>query len=763
MPDLPMPPLQTQKTPSLAASGQGVTVAVPTNAPQNARDTAEPSKPVSPDNAGVSFKVNSNGHFAGSSPLHSAESFENYCSQVQTRLVEHAHRRAHFLQTAYDRLTRLLHTARSVEDTALYNELWQHRVAVRELMEALNQIANPSSAASPGATASASATSTASAASLPSDSPAPPSGVTPLNADAAGISAVGSSAARDTPPGLQNSGSPAANGAIPPASPAPLPSAKPTTPQEANGSSGHTARLEPAPEPTKGVSAGTVGTPGTNGQAASSGSSTSNIIPNITSNSTSNSTSGLSTSNHSIPGPAPQNYNESAVSAEAALADNAPRQLRHAVRPIVDIEADAARLRDSLVGWERRAPLRSAHSDNNSIEGLNVPNCLRLRAVACRMRRLEEEAGDTEIAEVNELARDIEDILDDAGDEEYTVALDYDIEPLPTAYQWGELAERYEETARAEEAFEWWITHRTMLSVSDVQNLAESVAAIQQRFNRLLFRIGARDPFQQQLFDDLRIWARDAQCYLYSLRPKVPIQELIEKAQTIDEAWEQARTPVKAVEERQQAIEDVVGMVAAPQFGEQEHADEQRLQTALLHCKELRIPLSDRRLRDALLPWATFLEGDERFKELLREINLEWERRQEAGKVEVVEEEPHGAMDELKQELEAVRLVTRGRRCLLLGGTCREENRRKIEEALQLSELVWPSTKPSDPLAKFDTELRHSDIVALLTRFSRKEWKNAQDICARDGKKFVHLTTGYGVAQVVRHFYTQIAPHGTTP
>ena len=86
-------------------------------------------------------------------------------------------------------------------------------------------------------------------------------------------------------------------------------------------------------------------------------------------------------------------------------------------------------------------------------------------------------------------------------------------------------------------------------------------------------------------------------------------------------------------------------------------------------------------------------------------------------------------------ELEAVRQITQGKRCLLLGGTCREENRRKIEEALQLSELVWPSTKPSDPLSKFDTEIRHADIVALLTRFSRKEWKNAQDICAREGKE----------------------------
>ena len=159
-------------------------------------------------------------------------------------------------------------------------------------------------------------------------------------------------------------------------------------------------------------------------------------------------------------------------------------------------------------------------------------------------RRLEEEAGDTEVAEVTELNHDIVRMLDSAGDQEYTVALDYSLDPRPTAYQWSELAERHEETSRAQEAFEWWLANRGVLTVSDVQPLAEAVAAIQQRFNRLLFRIGARDPFQQQLFDDLRAWAKEAQCYLYSLRPKVPIAELVEKAGQLEAAWEQARMPV---------------------------------------------------------------------------------------------------------------------------------------------------------------------------------------------------------------------------
>lgn len=608
------------------------------------------------------------------SPLRSAEAFDNYCSQVQSRLAEHAAQRTHFLQAAFERLTRLLHTARDVEDSTLYNELWQHRVAVRELLEALSQF-GASAVAAPAAPVSA-----------------PPAAINP---------------------GLAESGPASEKSASGPTAPTPPISISPKITNESAPSAPPGPAYPTLPLPAKPL-------------PLQSGSANGHNLRDL--------------------------ETEEERSAPPAPYESAPRPLRHPVRPLIDIETDAVNLRDQLRAWIVGVSLRTENGN------LNVPNCLRLRAFACRQRRLEEEAGDTEVAEVTELSKDIVDILDRAGDEEYTVALDYDVEPLPTAFQWGELAERYEETAKAEEAFEWWIANRAILSVADVQNLAESVAAIQQRFNRLLFRIGARDPFQQQLFDDLRYWAKEAQCYLYSLRPKVPIAELIEKALTIDEAWEQAREPVRAMDERQQSVDAVVDLVAAPGFGANEADDEARLQAALLHCKELRIPASDRRLRDALLPWAAFLENNENFRELLREINLEWERRQDIGRAEAIEEEPSGALDELKAELEAVREVTRGKRCLLLGGTCREENRRKIEEALQLSELVWPSTKPSDPLAKFDTELRHSDIVALLTRFSRKEWKNAQDICARDGKKFVHLTTGYGVSQVVRHFYNQIAP-----
>jgi hypothetical protein len=573
------------------------------------------------------------------SPFRTAESFDAYCSQVQGRLAEYAEKRVHFLQAAYDRLTRLLQAARDVEDTALYNELLMHRVAVRELLESLQSPLQSSVSASPMTSAP-----------MPmSASASPPPG-------------------RPTPP--------------PPRAPRVVDENAPTT-------------------------------------------------------------------------TAPTTEAVTASPSERPAAIVVPRVSRRPSRPLVDIEADAIRLRAEVRDWNNLYPLTVRKEPN-------LPNCLRLRAMACRQRKLEEEAGEIEVPQVTELMEDIIDLMDAANDMAYTAALDDELDPRPHAGQWAEMAERYEEMARAQEAFDWWQRHKSFLKVPDIQGLAEAVAAMQQRFNRLLFRIGATDPFQQAMFDDLRTWAREDQCYLYSLRPKVPMQELIERAATLEASWDRARQPVIEEERRQQVVENVITLVSEPEFGSEPERDERRLHAALAECKNMRIPASDRRLRDALLPWGAFLEDDERFKELLREINLEWERRQEAGRPEEIEDETDSDIDAVQKELAAVREVTRGKRLLILGGTCREENRRKLEAALELRELVWPSTKPSDPLARFDTDIRHSDIVALLTRFSRKEWKNAQDICAREGKKFVHLTTGYGVSQVVRHFYNQIAPEGAT-
>jgi len=583
-----------------------------------------------------------------SSPLRSQESFDAYCAQVQARLAEHAAQRLSFLQSAHERLTRLLHTARAVEDTALYGELWQYRVAAQELLESIKQIPQASGVEAP---------------------PAPPVGSWPTYA--------------------------------PPAKPRPLDHNEVIRP--GGPVSGMRPEMRPGMMPPR---------PGVGMGGAEA-------------------------------------WGPPRTSPEQAVVTT--RLPRRPVRPLADIEEDAMRLREEIREWNTRWPLRTRAGD------LDVPNCLRLRALACRQRRLEEEAGDTEVAEVTDLGKDIVAVMEAAGDNEYTVSLDHNIEPHPTAYQWGEMAERYLEMARAQEAFIWWIRHRGMLQATEAQPLAEAIAAVQQRFNRLLFRIGARDPFQQQLFDELRTWAREAQCYLHSLRPKVPMVELIERASTLEAAWQNARQPIAEEELRRQAVDNVIALVGRQDFGGEPDRDADRLRAAVWECCSLQVASSDRRLREALLPWAVLMEGDERFKEVLSAIHLEWDRRHEMGWPEDAGALAEADLESLNAELEAVRGLTRGKRCLVIGGISREESRRQLEQTLELGELVWPAVRPSDTLSSFEEQIRAADIVALITRFSRKEWQNAAELCVQEGKTFVPLHAGHSVEQIVRQFHEKAA------
>ena len=636
--------------------------------------------------------------FAGSpsgSPLRSTEAFDAYCAEVQQKLAVHAAHRFTFLQSAFDRLSSLLQAAQDVEDIALVGELSHHRVATRELLDAVRRVQG-------GEVSVASAPAPAPAvrpapAVQPQYAPAPP--VQPQYAPAPPVQAQYTPA----PQQVQAPYVPA-----PPAQAPYAPASQAQVPAQP-AASGPFSRPTPVP-----------------------------IVPPV---------SQLSR-RAEVTNPAP------ATSAEAPQAPNVSRAPRRPMRPLIDIEGDAIALRQELKEWAKTHTLNTASGE------LNIPNCLRLRSLACRHRRLEEECGDTEVAEVTELSEDIIDLLDTANDQEYTVALDDELDPRPTAYQWGELADRYNEMARAQEGFEWWQQHRHLLAVSDVQPLAEAVAAVQQRFNRLLFRIGARDPFQQQLFDDLRTWAREDQCYLYSLRPKVPMAELMEKAATLEDAWDRARVPVADEERRQALVESAIALVSEPDFGEHGDHDEDVLREQLWDCKNHRVSASDKRLKEALAPWTSFMETDERFKDMLREVITEWETQLEAGSL--AEGPGESAGDPPAAELTSIRTATSGKKALILGGAPTDASRARFTAALDLAELQWDSPNPNDTLETLAPKIEGVDIVILVTRYSRKEWKGIAELCAKAGKKFGSVASTADLPVTVRHLIKQLVTTTTT-
>src|SRR2546423_760645 len=84
-----------------------------------------------------------------------------------------------------------------------------------------------------------------------------------------------------------------------------------------------------------------------------------------------------------------------------------------------------------------------------------------------------------------------------------------------------------------------------------------------------------------------------------------------------------------------------------------------------------------------------------------------------AGQRAFEEEEERGGkrlapdVEQRRQELLA---LTRGKRCLFVGGHVREEHRQRIQEALELEALEWPETDRFDTNPnEFAAEVRRSD------------------------------------------------------
>ncbi|MCX6382863.1 MAG: hypothetical protein NT023_25845 [Armatimonadetes bacterium] len=564
--------------------------------------------------------------------LQSPEAFRSYADEIQTRLQSNASQRKRFLEGVISRLNDLLGTALAVNDTALYNELWQCRQMAQQmitnLQESLPREVAPRS-------------------EVPVPLIAQPPKLIPLDA-------------------VTN---------MLPYTPTPPP-----------------IREVPYMEPVN---------------------------------------------NYVVHPPyAPQEARPDSTTNEL-------RPPRRSTRPLVDIEADAIRQREQLRIYLDAHPLR------NEAGELSIPHGLQLRSLICRQRKLEEEAGDVEVAEVTDLRNDLWDAMKSAGDTVYTVGQDYTLEVAPTVFQWGELVERYEEMARAFEAFIWWHEHSGDLTLMDVQPLAEAVAAIQGRFNRLLYRVSSRDQFQQQLYEDLRLWAKEAQCYLYSLRPKVPIDELSERASTLDEAWDKARQPVLLADQRLKTLEHLGNLLATSGFGEEPQRDAERLRIVLQRCKELRVPAQERRLRDPLVTWTALMETDDAFRDVLREVCGEWERRMDTQTL-ISAPLLNTALTGLEAEVGKVRSLLQGKVVLMIGGVATEDIKQHLTTLLGAKEILWENHRPTATLEDFEADIRRADAVILLTQYSRKEWLEAQSLCAVDGKLCYRALTVTDFAHFVR-------------
>jgi hypothetical protein len=405
------------------------------------------------------------------------------------------------------------------------------------------------------------------------------------------------------------------------------------------------------------------------------------------------------------------------------------------------------------------ARTEEAEQESPAFEG--TPGLIRLKALLCRQRALQAELAAQEIEHwplrqlLNYLRRRID---DEHGPGHYLIPLRAELWRVE-AWPWQQLADLYEGLAAAYEALDWYDEAAERLNHPERQELLESIAAHQTRLWRHLQTYFPRqnDEHQINLFRDLCAIAEEEDIYLFSLQERCPDDVLAERTEELPLILEQLRVDRETRARREAVLQSLRALISDPDFGTRE-TDPQALSEAVARCRAEGLPASSIALRSLLMDWVALLEDskDRSVQEVARELQRETERRQ-ARKIEAENGDAERPLSENEQaELDAVLAVVRGKRCLFIGGICREESRQRIERELELAELVWPSTNGTESVYKFEPDIQSTDLTVILVRFMRTGWGQARELAVRHGKMFVRLPAGYGLMQVVRQFHRQL-------
>jgi hypothetical protein len=415
-------------------------------------------------------------------------------------------------------------------------------------------------------------------------------------------------------------------------------------------------------------------------------------------------------------------------------------------RPLADLQAELDRLLDEV---ERL--------DDRRLEG--DPGLLRLKALACRQRRIRAEF---QAHGLNEPAtRSLYVALQDRQAQwgnAYVLPLDTHVNPADP-HRWEELARGYESLALAAEAMAWYDRHSGLLHANESQRLLEGIGASQTIVYRLITRyFPASDRQQQALFASVKAAAAAVGVSLTSLDPQTETPALQELVASLPVQYEHLRAGVERRESQRETVERLMLLAAHADPGKRS-ADAEALRAAALACLAAGIPESDRRLRDALLPFESALADEPRLARLVEDLQRERERRTTRDTpADEDDEGPDSAFSpEVQKALEELLPYTSGKRCLFVGGVPREEKRREIAEALKM-DLIWPDATKQQGIFDYEADIIASDIVVLLIRFMRTGFGQADELCDKYGKRLVRLPRGLGLTRVITEFHDQLVP-----
>jgi hypothetical protein len=390
---------------------------------------------------------------------------------------------------------------------------------------------------------------------------------------------------------------------------------------------------------------------------------------------------------------------------------------------------------------------------------------IRLKALLCRQRGIQAEfaAQDIQHWPLRSLFNYIRRRIDDEhGPGHYLISLRSDLWQAE-AWPWYRLADLYDLLADAHIALDWYDKECEKLTNTERMELLESIASHQTRLWRHLQTFFPRqnDEHQIQFFRELCAIAEEEDYYLFSLQERCPDETLDERAEQMPVILEHLQLDKKNRAKREAALQKLRTLVINPDFGTRD-TDPIELNSAVAECRKQGAPASSTALRSMLMPWLSLLEEstEKSVQEVARELQKESERLAKKAQAQMEAQEAEASLSALSEseqaELDAVRNLLRGKRCLFIGGICREESRQRLEKELELAELVWPSTNGAESVYKFESDIEKTDITVIMVRFMRTGWGQARELAVKHNKMFVRLPAGYGLMQVARQITRQL-------
>ncbi|MCL5283361.1 MAG: hypothetical protein M1330_01405 [Armatimonadetes bacterium] len=426
-------------------------------------------------------------------------------------------------------------------------------------------------------------------------------------------------------------------------------------------------------------------------------------------------------------------------------------------------EAPARDLREILANLDE---LEQADSEIVARSNEDWPALCREKAVLCRLRSLQRELEyqNRDLFQLYEVRRKIKDkIYSQFGEFHYIIPLDPKHSKLDI-HEWNRLADLYEGLAVAWELFNNLQESSDPYTDNELHKLLEVVAARQSLMHRFIMAsLGEKafDLSQRLLYEQLKNMVSEHDIFLSCLSNEYSNEELEARIATQETIEQRHQNRIDKDQTKEKALRDLEAMLTWPDFGTYK-SDSNDLCEKVITCRNAGIPASNKKLGDLVADWRALLadSDDRHIKELLRELDRREEKASahHAAPVEAEESSTNGAID--PAILQSVLKVTQNKKCLIIGGQKREENRAELQRVLELADLDWPSTKGNESFREFEDGIQHADFVILLIRFIRTGWKRVSDICERSGSKLIRVPGGYGVSQIVHQLYSQVCVEG---